>query len=119
LKDEPNHGPGQAIQVGEGAGASAPHPGRALRLARHVRLKSDPARGGTVLLAPEAVIELNTQGAEVLSLCDGTRSADAIVAELQERYTGEGIDRQVRDFLDRVQARGWVQSVHPTSTGSG
>ena len=68
----------------------------ALRLAKRVRLKDDAVRGGVVLLAPEAVIELNPQGAEVLSLCDGTRSLEEIVLEMQRRYTPRDVDVDVR-----------------------
>jgi pyrroloquinoline quinone biosynthesis protein D len=91
----------------------------ALKLAKRVRLQHDAARGGMVLLAPEAVIELNSEGAEVLSLCDGTRTEEAIVSELQQRYAREDIANDVRAFLERVLGRGWVQRVAPTNTGSG
>jgi pyrroloquinoline quinone biosynthesis protein D len=82
----------------------------ALRLAKRVRLKDDAVRGGVVLLAPEAVIELNPQGAEVLSLCDGTRSLEEIVLEMQRRYTPRDVDVDVRSFLERVLRRGWVET---------
>jgi pyrroloquinoline quinone biosynthesis protein D len=89
-----------------------------LKLAKRVRLKHDAVRGGTVLLAPEAVIELNAQGAEVLSLCDGTRSEEELVAELATRYDGGEVAGDIRAFLERVVGRGWVQREQPTSTGS-
>jgi coenzyme PQQ biosynthesis protein PqqD len=62
-----------------------------------------------VLLAPEAVIELNGQGAEVLSLCDGTRTEEEIVLEMRQRYAGQEVDADVRAFLARVLSRGWVE----------
>jgi pyrroloquinoline quinone biosynthesis protein D len=83
--------------------------GGPLRLARRVRLKEDAVRGGVVLLAPEAVIELNAQGAEVLSLCDGTRSEEEVVLEMRRRYSAIDVGADVRAFLARVLGRGWVE----------
>ena len=83
--------------------------GGSLRLAKRARLKHDTVRGTTVLLAPEAVIELNAPGAEVLSLCDGTRSEEEIVAEMRARYAGIDVATDVRAFLGRVIGRGWVE----------
>ena len=84
--------------------------GAHLRLATRVRLKTDAVRGLVVLLAPEAVIELNAQGAEVLALCDGTRTEEEIVGEMRRRYAPSEVDDDVRAFLCRVRARGWVEA---------
>ena len=74
------------------------------RLARHVRLRFDPARGRHVLLTPEAVTVLNGTGAAVLELCDGRRTVREIVAELRGRYAHVD-DDEVRLFVDRLAAR--------------
>ena len=74
------------------------------RLARHVRLRFDPARGRHVLLTPEAVTVLNGTGAAVLELCDGRRTVAEIVAELRGRYEHVD-DDEVRLFVDRLAAR--------------
>ena len=74
------------------------------RLARHVRLRFDPARGQHVLLTPEAVTVLNGTGAAVLELCDGQRTVAEIVAELRGRYAHVD-DDEVRRFVDRLAAR--------------
>ena len=74
------------------------------RLARHVRLRFDPARGRHVLLMPEAVTVLNGTGAAVLELCDGQRTVAGIVAELRGRYEHVD-DDEVRRFVDRLAAR--------------
>ncbi len=74
------------------------------RLARHVRLRFDPARERHVLLTPEAVTVLNGTGAAVLQLCDGQRTVAEIVAELRGRYEHVD-DDEVRLFVDRLAAR--------------
>ena len=78
------------------------------RLARHVRLRFDPARGQHVLLTPEAVTILNGTGAAVLGLCDRQRTVPEIVAELRRRYDSVD-DDEVRLFLDRLAARRCVE----------
>jgi pyrroloquinoline quinone biosynthesis protein D len=80
-----------------------------LRLASRVRLKLDAVRGGVVLLAPETVVELNAQGAEVLSLCDGTRSQEEVVLEMRMRHEDGDVEGDVRRFLERVAHRGWIE----------
>ena len=74
------------------------------RLARHVRLRFDPARGRHVLLMPESVSGLNGSGAGDLELCDGQRTVAGIVAELRGRYEHVD-DDEVRRFVDRLAAR--------------
>jgi coenzyme PQQ biosynthesis protein PqqD len=56
------------------------------RLPRGVRLRFDEVRQAHVLLAPERAFDLDAVAAEVLGLVDGTRSVDAIVAELAAKY---------------------------------
>ena len=85
------------------------------RLARHVRMAFDPARGQHVLLTPEAVTVLNRTGAAVLELCDGQRTVTEIVAELRGRYASVD-DGEVRVFLDRLAARRCLE-VGGTGTG--
>jgi pyrroloquinoline quinone biosynthesis protein D len=84
------------VQTAEGAARP--------RLARHVRLRFDPARGQHVLLTPEAVTVLNGTGAAVLELCDGQRTVAEIGAELRGRYAHVD-DDEVRVFVDRLAAR--------------
>ena len=84
--------------VPTGSGAGRP------RLARHVRMGFDPARGRHVLLTPEAVTVLNRTAAAVLQLCDGQRTVTEILAELRGRYASVD-DDEVRAFLDRLAAR--------------
>ncbi len=85
-----------------GSGAQRP------RLAPHVRLRYDPARGRHVLLTPETVTVLNQTGAAILQLCDGQRTVPEILAELRGRYdrvAGE----EVQAFLDGLLARRCVE----------
>jgi pyrroloquinoline quinone biosynthesis protein D len=81
------------------------------RLARHVRLTFDPARGRHVLLTPEAVTVLNATGAAIVGLCDGQRTVSEIAAELHKQYDRVD-DDEVRRFLAGLAAKGCVEVGH-------
>jgi pyrroloquinoline quinone biosynthesis protein D len=71
------------------------------RLAPHVRLAFDRARGTPVLLAPESVTTLNETGAEIVRRCDGRHGLADIVAELKREYAD--VDAaEVGAFIDRL-----------------
>jgi pyrroloquinoline quinone biosynthesis protein D len=74
------------------------------RLGRHLRLRFDRSRGKHMLLGPESVIVLNGTGADVVELCDGSRTVAGIVDELCTRYE-RPVDDEVRDFLARMAGR--------------
>jgi pyrroloquinoline quinone biosynthesis protein D len=78
------------------------------RVTGRARLRWDPSRGRHVLLGPEGVLVLNGTGAGILELCDGRRTVVEIVDELRGRYA-RVVDGEVRDFLARLAARGWVE----------
>lgn len=81
------------------------------RLGRYVRMRPDRPTGGWVLLGPETVVVLNRTGHAVLSLCDGERSVDDIVATLVAGHDDADagvVDDHVRSYLGRLADRGLV-----------
>jgi pyrroloquinoline quinone biosynthesis protein D len=74
------------------------------RLAPHVRMRLDAARGQHALLSPETVWVINDTGAAIVKLCDGRRTVAEIQAELQSRYT-QVADGDVRRFLADLVAK--------------
>ena len=80
-----------------------------LVLSRKALLKHDWIRDTTVLLLPERVVKLNPTGAAVLKLCDGERTVDEIVDELQLRYGDSAVEIDVITFLGDAIGRGWVE----------
>lgn len=79
------------------------------RLAAGYRFQWEEAQQNHVLLYPEGMVQLSDTAAAVLSLCDGKRTVQAIVAELEEEYETEGLDADVADFLTEAQAQGWIR----------
>jgi pyrroloquinoline quinone biosynthesis protein D len=78
------------------------------RLVTGARLRYDEVREEHQLLIPEGVVRLNPTAAEVLELCDGERSVDAIVGELSARYDGADLRGDVQELVDAMAQRGLV-----------
>jgi len=74
------------------------------RLAPHVRMRFDAARGQHALLSPETVWVINDTGAAIVKLCDGRRTVAEIQTELQSRYAqvADGdVHRFLADLIDK------------------
>ena len=72
------------------------------------RLQFEPAQDAWVLLYPEGMVQLNPSAAEILRRCDGSRTVDAIVEELQEAFNAQGLGPDVVALLAEGQRRGWI-----------
>jgi pyrroloquinoline quinone biosynthesis protein D len=79
------------------------------KLSRRFRLQYEDAQSRWVLLYPEGMVQLNPSAAEILKRCDGERSVDAIVAELEAAFNAQGIAPEVRNLLEEGQRRGWIE----------
>jgi pyrroloquinoline quinone biosynthesis protein D len=80
------------------------------RLAKGVRLQSDPATGKSVVLFPEGVVELNETAHEILMRCDG-RTVSEIVQALAEEYDADlaALATDVRETLADLQQRRLIE----------
>ena len=78
------------------------------RLVDGSRLQYDDVREEHLLLIPEGAVRLNATAAQVLGLCDGKRTVEAIAAALAERYTGADVADDVRELLAGMAERGLV-----------
>jgi pyrroloquinoline quinone biosynthesis protein D len=86
-------------------------PGHRPSLARRARLRWDAARARHVVVVPEGVLALSEEGAEIAALMDGRRSLAAMVDALAAEHADaprEVIDADVRAFVERLVARGYV-----------
>jgi pyrroloquinoline quinone biosynthesis protein D len=68
-------------------------------LARGVRLQNDARTGEPMLLYPEGALYLSSTAHDVVSRCDGVRTAAAIISSLAEEYEVE-IDTLRDDVLE-------------------
>ena len=61
-----------------------------------------------VLLFPEGAIRLDGTGREILERCDGQRTVEQIIEELQQRYSAGDparIEEDVRSFLGQLHQK--------------
>jgi pyrroloquinoline quinone biosynthesis protein D len=58
-------------------------------------------------VSPKGSVQLNESAAMVLALCDGTHSAEEIVARVL-RAEDDSLADDVRAFLDAARRRGWI-----------
>ncbi len=79
------------------------------RLKPLFRLQWESAQNAYVLLYPEGMVKLNQSAAEILKRCDGTRSLDALIAELESAFGASGIGGEVHAFLAEARSRGWLE----------
>ena len=79
-------------------------------LPRHAKLKFDETRQVWVILAPERVLAPDQIAVEVLQLCDGVRSVEAMIDQLAEKYTAErgAISTDVIAMLQDLADKGFL-----------
>lgn len=71
------------------------------RLPSHVRLHHDPVRSAWALLSPEKVMWPDEVSLDILRLCDGATTAEAMVEKLTRDYEAEPetVRADVMEFL--------------------
>lgn len=60
--------------------------GTIAKLARGVKLREDPVRGQTVLLAPERALALDEIAVAIVKALDGIKTLDVIAAEFSDLF---------------------------------
>lgn len=78
------------------------------KLSRLYRLQYEQVQTAWVLLYPEGMVQLNQSSAEILRRCNGERSIESIVADLEILFATQGIAPQVRALLQESMRRGWI-----------
>jgi len=78
------------------------------KLAKLFRLQYEEAQGAHVLLYPEGMVKLNQPASEILKRCDGERDVNAIVADIEQAFNAQGLEKDVTGFLEIATERGWV-----------
>ena len=78
------------------------------KLSRGYRMQYEQVQSAWVLLYPEGMVKLNDSSAEILRRCNGERSIDAMVADLEILFNTKCIAPQVRELLHEGMRRGWI-----------
>lgn len=73
------------------------------------RLQWEDAQQKDVILYPEGMVELNSSSAEILKLCDGTRTLDKIVQDLEQKFQTTGLKPDISEFIGVALENGWIR----------
>lgn len=84
-------------------------PAGPLRLSPGYRFQWEQAQQAHVLLYPEGMVTLNGPSAEILQRCNGTQTAAAIVASLEQQFPGVDLAADVYQFLEVAYDKGWIR----------
>ncbi len=82
------------------------------RLAPKARLRFDRKSERYMLLYPERGLVLNASASDILQLCTGENTVEAIVDRLVAKYATqprEAVEREVHEFLATMTERGLVR----------
>jgi pyrroloquinoline quinone biosynthesis protein D len=75
-----------------------------------IRLQWEAVQNAYVLLYPEGMVKLNTSAAEILRRCDGVRSVEEIVADLESAFNRNGLQPEIENFLQLARTQGWLSA---------
>ena len=74
-----------------------------------LRLQWEPAQQAHVLLYPEGMVRLNGSAGAILSCCDGARTLEEIVVELERSYGASGLAGEIHAFVALALERRWLE----------
>lgn len=75
------------------------------------RLQWEETQQKHVILYPEGMVELNVPAAEILKLCDGTRTLDDIVRQLERKFETQGLHDDILELIESALDNGWIRTV--------
>lgn len=78
------------------------------RVGAGFRLQWEPVQNCHVLLYPEGMVKLNGSAGEIMSRCDGQRSVAAIVADLEQAFAAQGLEADVKAFVEMAANQRWL-----------
>jgi pyrroloquinoline quinone biosynthesis protein D len=78
-------------------------------IAHGMRLQWEAAQESHVLLYPEGMVKLNGTAGAILTRCDGARTLDDIVADLERTYGASGLMADVQSFVNFALEKRWLE----------
>ncbi len=78
-------------------------------ISRGFRLQWEPAQNTHVLLYPEGMVKLNTSAGEILSRCDGKRTINEIITDLERTFRQAGLSHDVTNFVSFAVDQKWLE----------
>ena len=78
-------------------------------ISKGYRLQFEPAQNTHVLLYPEGMVKLNGSAGEILKRCDGVRTLNEIVADLESTYSQTNLTADVNAFVSWALDKKWLE----------
>ena len=78
------------------------------RVGNGFRLQWEEAQNSFVLLYPEGMVKLNQSAGEIMKRCDGKADVTAIVADIESAFNAQGLDNDVRGFIEVAAKQRWL-----------
>ena len=78
------------------------------------RLQYEDAQESWVLLYPEGMVKLNQSASEIMQRCDGQKTINDIVAELEVAFETEVNVSDVSGFVEVAMEQNWLTIVAST-----
>ncbi len=78
-------------------------------IGRGFRLQWEAAQNTHVLLYPEGMVKLNASAGEILSRCDGKRTINDIIADLERTFSTTGLTHDVTNFVSFAMDQKWLE----------
>jgi pyrroloquinoline quinone biosynthesis protein D len=78
-------------------------------LSHGLRLQWEPAQKSYVLLYPEGMVRLNRSAGEIMSRCDGKRTVDEIITDLETAFATTRLGDDIRAFMAMATQKGWLE----------
>ena len=78
-------------------------------IAPGMRLQWEEAQQAHVLLYPEGMVKLNGSAGAIMSRCDGRRTLEEIVADLETTFGVGGLSADVTAFVSMALGKNWLE----------
>jgi len=78
-------------------------------IGRGFRLQWEAAQSSHVLLYPEGMVKLNGSAGEILKRCDGNRTVNDIVQDLETTFATAGLAGDVTAFVSYALEKRWLE----------
>lgn len=79
-----------------------------INIAKGFRFQWKEAQRAYVLLYPEGMVTLNLNEGEILNQCDGTHSVGEIIENLEEKFPGANLEKDVYQFFEDAYVNSWI-----------
>jgi pyrroloquinoline quinone biosynthesis protein D len=79
------------------------------RIRHGFRLQWEPVQNAHVLLYPEGMVKLNGSAGAIMTRCDGNRTLDEIVADIEQEFSATGLLEDVTAFVGHALTNNWLE----------